>query len=62
MTRRGNHTLFLRDPDVRPSEHALLVRSLELARQGALRGAVPLASPIRHQRVHGYAREERKEG
>ena len=55
ITRRGNSLLFVGDIAALRFEQTLMVRALELARAGALRGAVLLASPINHDRHVHYA-------
>jgi hypothetical protein len=61
MTRRGAHTMFLRDENILLYEQSLMVRGFELARRGELRGAVLLASPVNHDRQHHYPADVRKE-
>lgn len=61
ITRRGNRTLFLEGDDVPLFEQMLMVRALKLARTGALRAGVLLASPINHNRFHHYPAEARRE-
>jgi len=61
MTRRGNRLLLCGDSTVR-HEAGLMARWLRLAREGAIRSGVLLASPILHDRVQHYAAGERKEG
>ncbi len=60
ITRRGNARLFLDDAAPLRFEQTLMVRALELARAGTLRGAVLLASPIDHDR-HVHYQGGRKE-
>jgi hypothetical protein len=60
ITRRGNRAMFLSD-EVSPWEQLLMVQSLRLARAGALKSGVLLASPIHHNRVAPYDASERKE-
>jgi hypothetical protein len=62
MTRRGNRAMFLGDDDIPRYEQWLMIRALRLARSGALRGGVLLASPIEHRRTVHYEAEQRKEG
>jgi hypothetical protein len=61
MTRRAVRTMFLDDPDLRLFEQSLMVRAMELSRDGQLRGAVLLASPINHDRQCHYGADERRE-
>jgi hypothetical protein len=61
MTRRGSHTMFLKDGKLTLYEQHLMVRGLRLARAGELRGGVLLASPIHHDRFVHYGANERKE-
>jgi hypothetical protein len=61
ITRAGNQKLFLEQPDAAAYEQTLMVRALELQRQGTLRGAVVLASLINHNRDVHYPAELRKE-
>jgi hypothetical protein len=59
--REGNRRMFL---DVRwshPFEQTWMSHMFQLSRAGKLRGAVLLASPIQHNRVHHYPASERKE-
>ena len=61
ITRAGNQKLFLEQPDAAAYEQTLMVRALELQRQGTLRGAVVLASLINHNREVHYPAALRKE-
>lgn len=61
ITRAGNRKLFLEQPDATSYEQTLMVRALELQRQGTLRAAVVLASLINHNRQVHYPAELRKE-
>jgi hypothetical protein len=61
VTRAGNRKLFLDHPAATAYEQTLMVRALELQRQGTLRAAVVLASLINHNREVHYPAELRKE-
>ena len=61
VTRRGTRRLFFderREPVV---EQYWMARSFELLRQGRVKAAVLLASPVHHHRTQDYARVERIE-
>jgi hypothetical protein len=61
VSRDGNRRMFLEQRWVRPYEQTWMSHMFQMSRRGALRGAVLLASPIRHCREHHYERQERKE-
>lgn len=61
MTRRGVQTMFLEAGDLVLYEQHLMVRALELSREGRLQGAVLLASPVNHDRQVHYPADLRRE-
>ncbi|MCA9521121.1 MAG: hypothetical protein KC609_09115 [Myxococcales bacterium] len=61
ITRRGNQALFPGGSSLPLHEQGMMVRALELARAGELRGGVLLASPIDHRREHHYPATARRE-
>ena len=61
VSRQGNRRMFLGTRWAHPFEQTWMSHMFQLARRGELRGAVLLASPILHTRVHHYPASERKE-
>lgn len=59
--REGNRRMFLDSRWAHPYEQTWMSHMFQMSRRGELRGAVLLASPIRHRREHHYQRPERKE-
>lgn len=59
--REGNRRMFLESRWAHPFEQTWMSHMFQLSRSGKLRGAVLLASPVRHCRVHHYLQGERKE-
>lgn len=59
--REGNRRMFLEVRWAHPFEQTWMSHLFQLSRSGQLRGAVLLASPVRHCRVHHYERTERRE-
>lgn len=59
VTRRGSQKLFLEERAEPCYEQYWAARSFEMLRQGRLRAAVLLASPVEHLRTHAYASAER---
>jgi hypothetical protein len=61
VTRRGTRKLFFEERREPCYEQYWMARSFELLRQGRLKAAVLLASPVDHRRTQDYARVERVE-
>jgi hypothetical protein len=61
VTRRGTHKLFFEERKEPCEESYWAARSFEMLRQGRLRAAVLLASPVEHRRTQNYGRLERVE-
>jgi hypothetical protein len=59
--REGNRRMFLDERWAHPFEQTWMSHMFQMSRRGELRGAVLLASPIRHRREHHYDGTERKE-
>ncbi|MGE0449058.1 MAG: WlaTC/HtrL family glycosyltransferase [Vicinamibacterales bacterium] len=59
--RSGNRNMFIESRLAHPYEQTWMSHMFQMSRRGQLRGAVLLASPIRHCRVHHYDGQERKE-
>ena len=59
--RDGNQRMFLESRWAHPFEQTWMSHMFQMSRRGELRGAVLLASPVRHCRLHHYEGGERKE-
>jgi hypothetical protein len=59
--REGNRRMFLESRWAHPFEQTWMSHMFQMSRAGTLRGAVLLASPVLHTRVHHYEGAERKE-
>lgn len=61
ITQRGNEALFIQPQWQQPYEQHWMAKAYALQRQGQLKSAVLLASPINHHRAAHYAKEARIE-
>jgi hypothetical protein len=61
VTRRGTHKLFFEERAESHGEQYWSARSFEMLRQGRVRAAVLLASPVENRRTQEYAKLERVE-
>jgi hypothetical protein len=61
ISREGNRKCFIDTKWAHPYEQTWMSHIYILTRQGVVKPAILLASPITHNRVHHYAKNERKE-
>jgi hypothetical protein len=61
VSKEGNRKMFLDTKWEYPYEQTWMSHMFQMQMKGELNSAVLLASPIRHDRIHWYKPEERRE-